>query len=197
MKQVCDNPDVNSLGKLTDQKPLGFNKLKCSSCGTVFDVSKPHECDKPNRGNPTELQQKLLDKYENLATLSIKAEDGTVYEFEKPTMFDCGLLKITYGVVIGYIIEDESLYPMKWTMQGKYLNSSDKYDLTPIKPQWYEDECNFPALCKYQGDFIVVHHREDTGLHGTDFNWICEVDDTEIELATKQERDSLYVKDEG
>ena len=93
-----------------------------------------------------------------METISVVDENGKVYEFEKPD-FECELLKVLFdhnnkAYIIGYSLDVRKElgypYPKTWTIDGKCYDDDDTLDgdfnLTPIKPKWYEDESNFPAL---------------------------------------------------
>jgi len=126
-------------------------------------------------------QQELLEEaiaeelYANphcVEIISITDEDGKVYEFEKPE-FECELWKIV--------------------PESNTTHWDGRYNLTPIKPKWYEDKDNFPALVKFEHskvfdtvDYYKPKENEIWNHQGGYYK------PNEIRLATKQECDRLY-----
>ena len=102
-------------------------------------------------------------------TISISDGDK-VYEFEKPS-FDCELLAIKYGKVIGWGAKTA----MNWMLDtGEVLASyNKKFNLTPLKPKpTYEQLSkakldNYEKLLKFvfdvqgdlDGDYFIYHSR--------------------------------------
>lgn len=92
-----------------------------------------------------------------METISIKDENGRLYEFKKD--MQCELLKVCKDTIIGLITaRDGDAFPMSWcVLTGRadlrVVELADKinhrnYDLEPIEPRWYMDASNFPKLMK-------------------------------------------------
>lgn len=131
--------------------------------------------------------------------ISIADEGGKVYEFEKPE-FECELLAIDdSNQIVGLTYPNGQKTLTCFNLQGEAFEIVDELirwhnkDLAPIKPKWYEDETNFPALVvNKSGDYQKVVKLEDNvmifscgQLHIDRFN-------SEWRLATKEEALSLY-----
>lgn len=126
-------------------------------------------------------------------TISIKDDNGKEYIFEMPE-FECGLLKVIENnretFAIGYIY-DYQVLPCVWNLDngicyyGTMTSTAidGKYNLTPIKPKWYEDESNFPALMTYNRTSFGLSHSKRTAQEKLLKGW---------RLATKEEVMSLY-----
>ena len=118
--------------------------------------------------------------------ISIKDDNGVEYIFEKP---EFEVLSIIYcnisGMIFGIIkrSRDSVLTVTQWTPKGSCSTNTD-YDLTPIKPKWYEDESNFPALAVRGKELHIIIDKlsADYYLHHN----------TGWRLATKDEVMSLY-----
>jgi len=124
-------------------------------------------------------------------TISIKDESGKEYVFEKPE-FGCELLKVYGNHIIGATQTDsgDSWMEEKWTIDGKSKHHA-KWNITPIKPKWYEDEDKFPVLL-INNDGSDVFFVETYPLNvGTKVL----VDTKILGLATKEEVDLLYYQD--
>ena len=132
---------------------------ECENCGEHgVHTDEPHAClsHPDKRVEPTIITQESvnaqlneLDKKAN--TISIKDDNGKEYKFAKPEL-ECELLKVVKDslYIIGYVEVENCIYPCQWKVNsgGCYLNGEwqQQYNLTPIKPEWYEDKSNFPAL---------------------------------------------------
>ena len=114
----------------------------------------------------------------------LEISDGEkTYRFEKPE-FECGLLAIVGGFIMGWFkLKDTECLAQQWDLYGNCFEGHD-YNLTPIKPKWYEEEANFPALIKGAKGFFVVDELSSIGIHN--------IEDRSIRLATKDELMSLY-----
>ena len=121
-----------------------------------------------------------------METISIKDEDGKVYEFEKPR-FECELLKVVDGMIVMYY------KTILGTMGARILTSDgtstdESFSLTPIKPKWYEDESNFPMYItpidsdSMTNPMILTKPKHYSNI-GNPHLW---------RLATKEEVQSLY-----
>ena len=126
-------------------------------------------------------------------TLKIKDEDGKVYEFEKPNNFLAELLKVIgSSYIVGLRNEVQMI---RWDIHGvcvvttqgaRLVEHASKYNLTPIKPKWYEDESNFPCLIVSEtNDWLGIKSKER-------FLYFTEDSTSKWKLATKQEVESLY-----
>lgn len=132
-------------------------------------------------------------------TISITAEDGTVYEFEKPE-FGCEFWKIGSINNLQYsIIGSVEMYGctnlVYWNFDGKCHQGNgyfiNEWNLTQIKKEWYEDETNFPALLiKNYGTEEKPDY--DYGLIMNASSYIVQVEENGWRLATKEEVESLY-----
>ena len=88
-------------------------------------------------------------------TISIIDEDGTVYEFEKPE-FECEFWKTIGNTLYGIVYEDGRDVAQQWDIRDgesfEFIRIGDiKFNLTPVKKQWYEDDNNFPCLIRKEG----------------------------------------------
>ena len=129
---------------------------------------------------------------QSIETISITAEDGTVYEFEKPD-FQCELLKVYKDtIIIGSACDayhHSTLQAISWMTDGCTVKDRDSiYELTPIKKPWYEDESNFPTLLKAQGEYYLETYPLNEGTKVL-------VKTNKIRLATKEELLALYVEE--
>lgn len=84
-----------------------------------------------------------------METISIKDENGKEYEFEKPE-FNYEFLKVVDDIIIGYVkTYYNEIIGGYWKDNGEFISGRANYkewNLIQIKPKWYEDESNFPAL---------------------------------------------------
>ena len=151
---------------------------------------------------------KIDEMKETQETISITEEENVF-----PRLIVEGELdrELEYHIYFADKIESEihglcvysNKYPDNIGVYGKFYNSNsstfkgkmrkvwqliiDDYEANkPIAKQWYEDESNFPALVidRY-GRFSTVINSEHQSIVNNSYR-----------LATKQERDSLYVGDE-
>lgn len=80
------------------------------------------------------------------------------FGFEKPS-FDCEILKkINYGL-IGYINNENMA--IEWNNLGTAFYGKERiprYNLTPIKKEWYDNKSNFPCIVT-DGKYITVAHK--------------------------------------
>ena len=116
--------------------------------------------------------------------ISIKDDNGVVYEFEKPD-FECELLKVYGDYMIGATLSETGKTWMeeKWTIAGKSKHHK-KWNLTPLKKEWFKDENNFPALVIGSNELFVIDTITSLG--------ILKIESNELRLATKEELNSLY-----
>lgn len=137
----------------------------------------------------------INDTKENeMETLKIEDENGKVYEFGKPD-FECKLHEVFSGLIYGRI----NNLPARWSLDdgeakavGSRYSSIDKHNLTPIKPKWYEDESNFPALM-YRQDISDEEYSPYVTIAGNIAGYkSLIVRSSMIRLATKEEVESLY-----
>ena len=163
----------------------------CLYCGNARNVMsnvdfKCPDCDGVNVWNGIKYRKELSTKQE---TISIKDEDGTTYEFEKPE-FGCELyaVKISLGTIkiIGACKTLAGWNSCSWTASG-IANISNMKGLIPINPKWYEDESNFPALVIFEDDgkLLIEEYPLNTGT-------TILIENNDLRLATKAEHDSLY-----
>mgnify|MGYP006995583509 CR=1 FL=1 len=163
---------------------------KCVFCGKLRDKSL-------KRATLIKEASRLAEEAKP-KILSITADDGTVYEFEKPS-FECELLKVVDELnsqcIIGYTFKNNRVLATKWHIDGCEMFTgtfSQNVDLTPIAKPWYENEANFPALVTKDGDTFQVWQKHffermlESMLDDFANGW---------RLATKQEVDSLYYQD--
>ena len=69
------------------------------------------------------------------------------YGFEVPN-FDCTILTKVEDKYIGYVINNDTVVALSWTLRGTCYTGvtyTPKHNLTPIKQPWYEI-CKFPML---------------------------------------------------
>jgi len=132
-------------------------------------------------------------------TISIKDGDKE-YVFEKPE-YKCELLKVNkLGIIASLKIDNEEGEDfVLFSKDGQILQSLDGYSydsrlyLTPIKPNWYEDESNFKngalLVDELDGKHIVYSKTmyEDLAHHSG----------FKVRLATQSEAQSLYYEDKA
>jgi len=133
-------------------------------------------------------------------TISIKDSDGKVYKFEKPE-FEVELYSVkpqdgTKVIIGAFYSPDRKWHTGKWGINGNVgIRYNSSVNLTPIKPKWYEDGNNFPALIT---DGKIFEIAESFNITKQRFNFrniyysnIC----NGWRLATKEEIESLYYQD--
>lgn len=101
------------------------------------------------------------------------------YGFEKPD-FECELLKEVKDRILGIVYDAEGddwddHIALWWDADSGGIHShyTNKYDLTPIKKEWYET-CTFP--CIIMADYcmpVVVKHYEDGYVYDFRDNKYC------------------------
>lgn len=137
-------------------------------------------------------------------TISTTAEDGTVYEFEKPE-FECELKHIDNDYIYAKLMVGGIDFVVMYNLEGGVVSSGGAtraYNLTPIKKQWYKDK---EILSKENPKLIVII---ETGVklwaYGYDrecFEVLEEfyeqgfIDEKKVRLANKEEVLSLYYQD--
>lgn len=144
----------------------------------------------------TEQQLKEMEDYlrKNDAVEYAKSDSFKQHGFEIPS-FAGEILKKIDGYHIGYIQDHDGISSVVWYEDGVSDLQLDKFNLTPIKKEWYEYPENFPALVWYKEDLVyIVGIGEDTLLKNVYWNDVCYPDD--CILATKAELMSLYAGDE-
>ena len=140
----------------------------------------------------------IIDCYEN--KLEFKIPDiETISEYKLLHFLD------NEKIIIGYVIDDGYLETLKIHTDGRaYGNGTKgKYDLTPIKPKWYEDKDmlgKYAIVTETNEMFIVTGLVENQcvntnkELKHSGFEW-CDIN--KCRPATKQEIDSLYYNKES
>ena len=145
-----------------------------------------------------ELLKQDLEDFDKLQPeiLSIKDDNGKEYKFEKPD-FDCELLKVVGGEIIGYITkpikEDRELASaITWMLDGiTQLGLYEQYELTPIKSKWYEVAA-YPCIIiniKYPQRLPLVANRY-LGIDTIEVQSM-NVDASQWRLATDEEINQL------
>lgn len=125
---------------------------------------------------------------DNRDVISHELSSFNKHGFETPE-FAGELLKEVCGVFIGYIIQDGSIYPVKWEKHGRERSiGNSKFNLIPIKKHWYEDESNFPVLLKAikSDNYVSMRSKENYLDYINSGNW---------RPATKEEVLSLLIKE--
>ena len=92
------------------------------------------------------ITQQELD---NLSNNKSKEDMFKQYGFKVPN-FDCTILAKVKNDYIGYVVENDVVIALTWTLKGDSYAGPDYYELynlTPIKKLWYET-CKFPVLAK-------------------------------------------------
>lgn len=106
--------------------------------------------------------------------------------FETPS-FEGKIYEEVEGTYIGYAKAKHGVIPMCWFKNGSIFASNTNFPLTPIKKAWYEYPENFPALCiTVEGHIYSILNKED----------FLSAQEVGVRLATKAERDLLYVAEE-
>ena len=133
-------------------------------------------------------------------TLSITSDEGTTYEFEQPD-FECELKFIADGEWIYGHIDDDGLginhrFMCSWgvnsgtaiCVDGLYNFSC--YNLSPIKPNWYDVESNFPAIVIDDDTELAICTCKSiwTNVYANHYG--------NYRLATKAERDRLICQED-
>jgi len=164
-----------------------------------------------NTSNNTSFNDGISNRNDTLQDIiSITDDNGKVYEFEKPEfeilgLFYCNESKMLLGTYKEY--DGGMLFNAMWTEKGS-CRSNTKFDLTLIKPKWYEGaSITKPIYCFVMDDDwspsetpILCQGFSVVGGTATNllYNYNCDgetFDEVAIEcvrLATKAERDSLY-----
>ena len=107
----------------------------------------------------TDEEQKAEDEIVALAlkeTISIEDDNGVAYEFEKHKTRLPKLLKVVETTryndihIIGYVYlpEQNEIIAGHWDILGNFVSGRANYkdyNLTPIKPEWYDNKSIFPA----------------------------------------------------
>ena len=105
--------------------------------------------------------EESIDIVDNLSNNKSKEDMFKQYGFEVPD-FDCTILAKVRDEYIGYIIKDDVIIALAWTLPGTSYAGSDyygMYNLTPIKKPWYET-CKFPVIVKTEDSNIFIIRDE-------------------------------------
>ena len=106
------------------------------------------------------------------------------YGFETP-LFNGEILKEVDGWFIGWMMTDEGIQAEKWNSDGESTHTY--YNLTPIKPEWYDVPTNYPAM-------LIRDTEERLG-----YRWVDNKEDfikshrQGFRIMTKAERGKLFV----
>ena len=117
-----------------------------------------------------------------------KEEINNFQDFGFTADFEGEILKEVDNKYIGWIKSKTIglVSGFSWFKDGGYADGSVEYSLTPIKKEWYEYPENFPALMTFGDGMIYLVNSKRKALHYLNNSW---------KLATKAERNSLYVGD--
>lgn len=151
-------------------------------------------------------------------TISIKDENGKEYVFEKPE-FECELLKVINEKVIGTIkIKDldKNIHTtlFYWFLECgtirkfdnfNFINqdrqyTEDTYNLTPIKPKWYETDFKLKLVMVDENELMLASEYDSKcftvrPLYDTESSVF--VSEERVRPATKEELLSLYVEQDN
>ena len=128
-------------------------------------------------------------------TLSIRDDEGTLYEFKKPD-FKCELLKIYNNKIIGYVVDrpEDEAKTVNWNLEGRGLYGMNCFNLNPhVVTEWwkpYTDGEPFEILVVDKGNCLYI---------AVEYDKLCFLDsmgneiglDVNLRLATKDERNGL------
>lgn len=137
--------------------PLGANFIKHTYSLFIY-IGDDNELGYGNSG----LYFKNCDFKEVNADLFIRT-NGTCEEKPKNNFEEFGfaadfegeiLKQVSDRILIGYVINKKGNYTsQKWSITG--ASQEGKYNLTPIKKEWYENKDNFPCLV-YEDDYVPI-----------------------------------------
>ena len=114
--------------------------------------------------------------------------------------FEGEILKKVKDRLIGYIVVSTKVEPIRWNLNGtSSFTVLEKYNLTPIKKQWYKDESNFPCLIvyedsKYLRTVIKMEHFGVNILVRDELGYGLEV--SKCRPATREEVEKLIIKED-
>ena len=113
-----------------------------------------------------------IDVAKDLLDYQSKEDMFKQYGFEVPD-FDCTILAKVKNDYIGYVVENDVVIALTWTLKGGSYVGSDYYkiyNLATIKKPWYET-CKFPVLLiKLDG---LYHETYGLASHCNHPNELC------------------------
>lgn len=116
--------------------------------------------------------EESIDIADNLSNNKSKEDIFKQYGFEVPD-FDCTILTKVKDDYIGYVIDNNAIIAVSWTLRGTCytgVTHASKHNLTPIKKPWYET-CKFPVLLiKLDG---LQHETYGLASHCNHPNELC------------------------
>ena len=98
-----------------------------------------------------------IDIVDNLSNNKSKEDMFKQYGFEVPD-FDCTILAKVNCDYVGYIINNNTVIAVSWTLRGTCytgITYASKHNLTPIKQPWYEI-CKYPVIVKTEDSNIFI-----------------------------------------
>ena len=97
------------------------------------------------------------DIIDNLSNNKSKEAMFKQYGFEVPD-FDCTILAKIKNNYIGYVINNNNVITLSWTLSGNCyigITYTPKHNLNPIKQPWYET-CKYPVIVKTEDSNIFI-----------------------------------------
>ena len=101
--------------------------------------------------------EESIDIVDNLSNNKSKEDMFKQYGFEVPD-FDCVILTKVNNDYIGYVINNDTVIAVSWTLRGTCYTGvtyASKHNLTPIKQPWYET-CKYPVIVKTEDSNIFI-----------------------------------------
>ena len=101
--------------------------------------------------------EESIDIVDNLSNNKSKEDMFKQYGFEVPN-FDCTILTKVNCDYVGYIIDNNTVIAVSWTLKGTCytgITYASKHNLTPIKKPWYEI-CKYPVIVKTEDSNIFI-----------------------------------------
>ena len=102
-----------------------------------------------------------IELVDNSSNSNSKEDMFKQYGFEVPD-FDCTILTKVNNDYIGYVINNDTVVALSWTLSGTCytgITYNPKHNLTPIKQPWYET-CNYPVIVKTEDSNIFIIRDE-------------------------------------
>ena len=101
--------------------------------------------------------EESIELVDNLSNSKSKEDMFKQYGFEVPD-FDCTILTKVNCDYVGYIIDNNTVIAVSWTLKGTCYTGvtyASKHNLTPIKKPWYET-CKYPVIVKTEDSNIFI-----------------------------------------
>ena len=154
-KQTHFNKDTSDVGYLFINQ---FDLTKCPlTADSYFKAHSYSEVDADLFIRTKGTCEESIDIVDNLSNNKSKEDVFKQYGFEVPD-FDCTILTKVNCEYVGYIIDNNTVIAVSWTLKGTCYTGvtySSKHNLTPIKQPWYEI-CKYPVIVKTEDSNIFI-----------------------------------------